>query len=192
MERLNSNILIRVSRTPNPLAIKFVVNFGLKKLGKVSFTQPKECESIPLFRELFYIPGVHQVHIFENQLTLSHNGKLSFDEIETQGKDIIYKYGETHDNDFKTSEMEKKKKKDLSQLPELHRKAEEVLDRTIRPSLQADGGDVEIVSVNGNRIDIMYEGACGGCPSALMGTLEAIENILKYELQNEELEVHPI
>ncbi len=192
MENVNSNILVRVSRTPNPLAIKFVVNFALKTEGKASFTQLEECENIPLFQELFHISGVHQIHVFENQLTLSHNGELSFEEIETQGKNIINKHGGAHDSDFKVSEIKKKEKKDLSQLSELHRKAEEVLDRTIRPSLQADGGDVEIVSVNGNRVDIMYEGACGGCPSSLMGTLEAIENILRYELQNEELEVYPV
>ena len=190
MKKSDSNILILVSKTPNPLAIKFVVNFALKKEGKASFTQREECETIPLLKEMFRILGIHQVHVFENQLTLSHNGEISFEEIETQGKNIIYKYGDAHNSDFEISGVAKKPKKDLSKLPELHKKAEEVLDRTIRPSLQADGGDVEIVAVNGNRIDIMYEGACGGCPSSSMGTLEAIENILRYELQNDKLEVH--
>ena len=74
----------------------------------------------------------------------------------------------------------------------MHRKAEEVLDRTIRPGLQADGGDLEILSFKGNKVEIAYQGACGGCPSSYMGTLDAIENILRYELQNEKIEVYPV
>ena len=38
----------------------------------------------------------------------------------------------------------------------------------------------------------MYQGACGGCPSAMMGTLDAIEGILQNELKNPELRVRPI
>jgi len=181
-------ILVRVSKTPNPLAIKFVVNFMLKDEGKVSFTQAKECQDIPLLREMFGILGVHQIHIFENQLTVSHNGTLSFEDIETQGKNIIYKYGTDHKSTFKISTI----KKDTKALSKIHKQVEDILDRTIRPGLQADGGDLEVISVEGRRINIMYEGACGGCPSAFMGTLEAIENILRYELQDENIEVHPV
>ncbi|MGI9549073.1 MAG: NifU family protein, partial [Bdellovibrionales bacterium] len=169
---MESSVLVRASRTPNPLAIKMVANIAFKKEGKASFHKPEECEQIPLIKKLFEISGVHQVHVFQNQLTLSHNGDLSFEEIEDLATQFIQQYGENHDSDFQVAESEKKVKKDLSQLPELHRKAEEILDQTIRPGLQADGGDVEIVSVEGNRIHIMYQGACGGCPSALMGTLE--------------------
>ena len=71
-------------------------------------------------------------------------------------------------------------------------KIEEVLDRTIRPGLQADGGDVEVIRFADNILEISYQGACGGCPSAMYGTLDAIQNILRFELKNEDLRVAPI
>jgi Fe-S cluster biogenesis protein NfuA len=48
----------------------------------------------------------------------------------------------------------------------------------IRPSLQADGGDVELVEVQDGTVKVKLTGACGGCPMAQM-TLKGIERILK-------------
>ena len=64
--------------------------------------------------------------------------------------------------------------------PELQ-KIEEILDRTIRPGLQGDGGDIEIIKFEENKVYVMYQGACGTCPSSTTGTLMAIEGILKDE-----------
>lgn len=188
------DILVRVETTPNPLAVKIVANIPFIKEGKATFTSEQECRTIPLFENLFLIAGTQQIHVFENQLSLSHEGQLSFEDIEKQATQIVKQYGQSHSTEFPKSTKEdlKKPKKDLSQLPETHKKVEEILNRTIRPSLQADGGDIEVISVDGDRVNIMYEGACGGCPSAFMGTLESIENILKYELQNENIEVCPV
>lgn len=43
---------------------------------------------------------------------------------------------------------------------------EEVLDREIRPQLQADGGDIELIDVEGDRVFVALRGACANCPSA--------------------------
>jgi Fe-S cluster biogenesis protein NfuA len=50
----------------------------------------------------------------------------------------------------------------------------ELLDQQIRPALMADGGDLQIVGLEGNVLLIRYFGACGSCPSSLAGTLSAI------------------
>ncbi|MDE0092812.1 MAG: NifU family protein [Oligoflexia bacterium] len=191
MELSSKDILVRVMETPNPLAVKLVVNFLIKSEGKASFTKKEEIEQLPLFSHLFNIPGVHQIHVFENQISLSHQGITSFEEIEKQATDIIKKWGPKHSPNF-TQPEEEKKKKDYSQLSETHRKVEEILNRTVRPGLQADGGDLEVVSVQDNKIEIAYQGACGGCPSSYMDTLFSIENILRYEMKNDKIEVYPI
>ena len=191
MDITEKDILVRAMRTPNPSAIKLVVNFLLKKEGKASFTKKEELVNIPLFLKLFEISGIHQLHVFENQVTLSYGDTLDFEDVERESIKIIKAFGSNHNPDFSVSEK-KQKKKEQKKLSEMHRKAEEVLDRTIRPGLQADGGDLEILSFEGNKVEIVYQGACGGCPSSYMGTLEAIENILRYELKNDEIEVYPV
>ncbi len=72
---------------------------------------------------------------------------------------------------------------------------DKVVDDNIRQMLIMDGGDMEILDIkeNGVNIDIYirYLGACSGCASSSTGTLFAIENILKEKL-DENIRVLPI
>ncbi len=52
----------------------------------------------------------------------------------------------------------------------------------IRPSLQADGGNVELVDVTDGVIKVRLTGACGGCPMSQMTLKMGIERLLKKEV----------
>ena len=56
-----------------------------------------------------------------------------------------------------------------------------VIDK-IRPMLQRDGGDVELVSVEGNVVKVRLQGACKGCPMSQMTLKEGIERFVKQEI----------
>ena len=59
---------------------------------------------------------------------------------------------------------------------------QEVID-TIRPALQGHGGDVELVGVDDdNTVKVRLQGACQGCPGAMMTMKQGIERILKEKL----------
>jgi len=61
-------------------------------------------------------------------------------------------------------------------------KVEQALNR-IRPTLQADGGDVELVEVGQDGVvRVRLTGACGGCPMSQMTLKMGIERILKKEV----------
>ncbi|MCG6973872.1 MAG: NifU family protein [Desulfobacterales bacterium] len=49
----------------------------------------------------------------------------------------------------------------------------------IRPALQADGGDVELVAVENNVVKVRLKGACSGCPMSQMTIKQGIERYLK-------------
>lgn len=55
---------------------------------------------------------------------------------------------------------------------------EKVLNE-LRPMLQADGGDVELVAVEDTTVKVRLKGACGGCPMARMTLKNGIERRLK-------------
>jgi len=63
----------------------------------------------------------------------------------------------------------------------MHDKVQAVIDK-IRPSLQADGGDVELVSVEDGTVKVRLQGACKGCPMSQMTLKNGIEKILKKEI----------
>ena len=64
----------------------------------------------------------------------------------------------------------------------MQEKVKEALDK-VRPSLQADGGDVELVGVDDKGVvKVRLTGACGGCPMATMTLKNGIEKTLKKEV----------
>lgn len=61
-------------------------------------------------------------------------------------------------------------------------KVQAVLDK-IRPALQRDGGDVELISVDDKGVvKVRLQGACAGCPMSQMTLRNGIERVLKQEL----------
>lgn len=61
-------------------------------------------------------------------------------------------------------------------------KVEAVIDK-IRPMLQADGGDVELIEVEeGGVVKVRLKGACAGCPMSQMTLKNGIERLLKKEI----------
>ncbi|MBD3290244.1 DUF59 domain-containing protein [candidate division KSB1 bacterium] len=60
-------------------------------------------------------------------------------------------------------------------------KVEKVLDK-VRPSLIADGGNVELVDVEDGVVKVRLQGACAGCPMSQMTLKMGIERILKQEI----------
>ncbi len=63
----------------------------------------------------------------------------------------------------------------------MREKVEAVLDK-IRPLLQADGGDVELVDVNDGVIKVKLTGACMGCPMSTITLQQGIARILKEQI----------
>ncbi|MFQ5646492.1 MAG: NifU family protein [bacterium] len=63
----------------------------------------------------------------------------------------------------------------------MREEVEEVLN-SIRPMLQADGGDVELVDVKENVVFVKLTGACGCCPMSTMTLKNGIETAIKDKL----------
>ena len=63
----------------------------------------------------------------------------------------------------------------------MREKVEAVLSQ-VRPVLQADGGDVELVDVNDGLVKLKLTGACAGCPMSTMTLRQGIERVLKEQV----------
>jgi Fe-S cluster biogenesis protein NfuA len=63
----------------------------------------------------------------------------------------------------------------------MNEKVKAALDQ-IRPALQADGGDVELVGVKDGIVSVKLTGACGGCPMATMTLKKGIEKIIREKV----------
>ena len=54
--------------------------------------------------------------------------------------------------------------------------------KKIRPMLQADGGDVELVDVEDGVVKVRLKGACAGCPMSQMTIKNGVERLLKAQI----------
>ncbi len=60
----------------------------------------------------------------------------------------------------------------------MEQKIKEILD-SIRPALQADGGDVEYIDYNDGVVTVRLKGACGSCPMSMMTLKQGIETRIR-------------
>ena len=86
---------------------------------------------------------------------------------------------------LKTPEKPKKQKK-LTNLQKIAL-IQEIIEREIRPGLQSDGGDIELIDIDGNKVIIALRGMCTGCVMSGV-TINGVQDKLR-ELVSEEIVV---
>ena len=179
------DIRLMIQSTPNPNALKFVVNVAVRTSGNVTYKNINQCEHNPLARALFETSEhISEVYFFDNYITITQDGSADWDELEGLIKSVILEKIKDHDPNFKHEEAKKENPLPVNTSPEMS-KINAILDETIRPALQMDGGDLQTINYENKTLTVYYQGACGSCPSSSAGTLKAIENILKDEFDPE-------
>ncbi|QDK43620.1 NifU family protein [Bacteriovorax stolpii] len=177
---------IDIQPTPNPNALKFILNYPVKNEGNSTYKSPSECGENKLALELFKVRGIDQLHFFENVIAVTKFSYEDWNNVEVGITKALKEFMPSHNPDYNDPNPEADRRKNLS--PELQQ-IEAILDKTIRPGLQGDGGDIQALTYQDNILMVKYQGACGTCPSSTTGTLEAIKAILRDEL-NPDIEVY--
>jgi Fe-S cluster biogenesis protein NfuA len=52
----------------------------------------------------------------------------------------------------------------------------------IRPQIQADGGDIELVAIENDTVKVRLRGACAGCPMSALTLKQGVERIIKAKV----------
>ncbi len=166
-----------VDLTPNPQALKFVINEKLLKKETRNFKSKVEAANDPLALGIFEIPGVVSVFYMDKFITIEKDAKVAWGQIQRPFVEFIKNFDkalipeETITTAANTEEE-----------TALLKKVNEILDQRVRPALAGDGGGLEVTGMEGMTLKIRYQGACGSCPSSIRGTLVAIENLLRREV----------
>jgi len=152
----------------------------------VTFRGAAESAGIPMVEALFALSFVDQVHLFENVITITKELDTPWDEAIDTVKSVVQSEVDDHDPGFEVSDAGSGPQSHVrdDQSPEIQQ-IEEVLDRTVRPYLQGDGGDLDVLAYADKRVVVSYAGACGTCPSSAAGTLDAIQSVLRSEVDPE-------
>jgi len=176
--------VVDVDLTPNPHALKFFLNEKLLKTETRQFHKKEDAENDPLAKGIFEFEGVVSVFYMDKFITIEKRADIEWGKIQKPFVSFI--------NGFDVSLIPAENASPVSseESDEMMKKINEVLNTKVRPALANDGGGLEVIGLEGNVLKIRYQGACGGCPSAIRGTLSAIEGLLRRDI-NPNLQVIP-
>ena len=168
-----------VDLTPNPQALKFILNEKLLQKETRNFASKEEAENDPLAKGIFEIAGVVSVFYMDKFITIEKDAKVAWGQIQRPFIELIKNFDKSlipAENISTPASSEEE--------TALLKKVNEILDQRVRPALAGD----EVTGMDGLTLKIRYQGACGSCPSSIRGTLVAIENLLRREV-NPSIEV---
>lgn len=173
-----------VDLTPNPHALKFILNKKLLTTETRQYPDKESATNDPFAKGIFEIDGVASVFYMDKFVTIEKTVDANWGQIQRPFIEFL--------KSFDTSLIPEEKKIEVSKesQDELLVQINELLDQKVRPALAGDGGGLEVVGIDGYTVKIRYQGACGTCPSAISGTLMAIEGLLRRDI-NQALEVVP-
>lgn len=164
-----------VDLTPNPHALKFILNEKLLNVETRQYADKDSAKDDPFALGIFNIDGVVSVFYMDKFVTIEKSPDTNWGQIQRPFIDFL--------KTFNPADIPVEKEVDKSETEsELLKKINEILDQKVRPALAGDGGGLEVIGVEGYTVKIKYQGACGTCPSAISGTLMAIEGLLKRDL----------
>lgn len=166
-----------IERTPNPDAMRFVLDEPLTSGTTRSFENSLEAENDELASALFAIENVINVYYVDKYITVTQDGKAVWSELLRKlAPPIREAQPQLHPEDDSEVHVSKEAMdSDDPRLQEINR----MLDEQVRPYLLADGGGLKVLGLESNRLKVHYQGACGTCPTASTGTLYAIESMVR-------------
>ena len=169
--------VINIEPTPNPDALKFLVHPAILKAGSRSFKDFGAAVGDPLGSCLFGLGRVTSVCYMDRFVTVNKEPSAEWsdlidpiceaiEDLKLPENDTGAVGGQTPGGDADAT---------LDRINQL-------LETRILPGLAGDGGGLEVISFDGQTLEISYHGACGSCPSAASGTLRYIEGLLQSEI----------
>lgn len=174
-----------IQETPNPNAVKFILKEPVSHGTSHSFKKREDAAGNDLAESLFDVGNVVSVFYMDKMITVEKTDEAEWDEILPELAVPIRaaeSVGASNGNSSAAAAVGGAIASAAASDDPKVREIEALLDDRIRPYLAGDGGWLEVVELAGNTLRIRYEGACGSCPSSLTGTLMAIENMIKDEI----------
>ncbi len=168
--------VVDVELTPNPQALKFILNERLLQTETRQFTAREDAANDPLAAGVFEIEGVVSVFYMDKFITVEKSKDTDWGKIQRPFVNFITKF----DKSLLPEEVVLKGTDEESD--ELLKKINAILNQKVRPALAFDGGGLEILGLAGYTLRVRYQGACGSCPSSINGTLSSIESVLKRDV----------
>ncbi len=197
--------VLKTSETPNPQARRFHLQEPLLAAGSRDFPTVESAQADPLAARLFELPYVCAVFFVGASVTITKYEDVTWESLITPIADILEeapaRFFSSNTDEQRPGEEPLMGNPNSPAIAEnageaerrfaaLSREAQQnhieaLLTEHVRPGLNADGGDLDLVDWNSHMAVIRYAGACGTCPSSMTGTLAFVEQMLQQHLHSD-------
>ncbi|MGO9132606.1 MAG: NifU family protein [Methylovirgula sp.] len=176
-------MFIETETTPNPATLKFLPGRPVMPAGTLDIRDGKAAEKSPLAQALFGVPGVAGVFFGSDFISVT---KTDGDWMEIKpavlgtimehfvsGAPIL---ADGAAADPQTDGEEFFAAEDAETVDQI----KELIERRVRPSVAADGGDIKFRGFREGIVYLAMKGSCSGCPSSAATLKNGIQNLLRH------------
>ena len=159
-----------------------------------------EAVEAPLPTALFSFPFVKEVFLDDNYVSITKYDRVEWNDITQelreflrgyleQGKEVVTEYPNSGATDTTSAEAENKDTSaqpgvDVSSLDTVSQQIITIIDEYVKPAVASDGGNIQFENYDPEtqKVSVILQGACSGCPSSTFTLKNGIENMLKEML----------
>jgi len=189
-----SPVTVYAESTPNPNAMKFVVNKRI--VNEIfEFKSLEETNDSPLAKSLFGFDFVKEVFFDFNFVSIIQKSEYDWQENVMDIREFIRSF--IQDNNTIVFEENIKKSKQVKKnivYDDISKEIIKIIDENIKPAVASDGGNIlfESYETDTKKVNVILQGACSGCPSSTITLKSGIETMLKDMLPGMISEVNAI
>ena len=173
------HVEIRIDFTPNPNALKYILDENvLLERGSASFQNAAAAESSPLAKRLLAVPGIVACMIGYNFVSVTRTENGDWEVIDLKVREALKAHVHSGEPAVNALSLEAKSSANAND-PDVVKRIKDVLDKHIRPAVAMDGGDVIFDSFENGTVFLYMQGSCAGCPSSTATLKMGIETKLR-------------
>jgi Fe-S cluster biogenesis protein NfuA len=189
-----SPVTVYAESTPNPNAMKFVVNKRIVN-DIYEFKSIEDSSESPLAKSLFGFEFVNEVFFDFNFVSIIQKPGFKWEENVMDVREFIRSFIQDN-NTIVFEENIKKASKVKTDIPidDVSKEIIRIIDENIKPAVASDGGNIlfESYETDTKKVNVILQGACSGCPSSTITLKSGIETMLKDMLPGKISEVNAI
>ncbi len=188
-------VTVYAESTPNPSVQKFVANKKLV-LQTLEFKNIDDAINAPLPTALFNFPFVKEVFLDDNYVSVTKYDRVEWNDVSNEIREFLRDYleqGKEVVNDeaiknqsAKTSNSSTNSSINVTDenLDEVSKQIITIIDEYVKPAVASDGGNIQFQKYDSDtqKVEVILQGACSGCPSSTFTLKNGIENMLKEML----------